>query len=114
MVRTNTKAFHFCKNLFLLLATCNDCSCNKCDLDSTFLAYDSSVVRKRRPAKPKEVADATRTRKPIPVVFQLGKYRTAKHKKYAWTADSGATIAVTNRLDIFETIDNPAPNKVEV
>ena len=114
---TKSKAFHFCKTIALLLATCSATSdiCNACELTCTYLAYDSGIVRKRRIAKPKEVVDATRPPRRTQVVFNLGKGRTAKHKSASWTTDSGATVSVTNRLDIFETIDDVSPNvKVRV
>ena len=107
----HARAFHFCKNLFLLLATSLDAPCKDCSLSSTYLAYDASVVRKRRVAKPKEVFDATRPPSQRPVAFSIAQGRTAKHKSHSWTADSGATIGVTNRLDIFETIDDVQPRK---
>ena len=37
--------------------------------------------------------------------------RTRKHKKQHWTADSGATVSVTNCISLFESIDDIAPNK---
>ena len=105
-------AFHFCKNLFLLLATCNDSNqCASCHCSTTYLAYDSSLVRKRRPPKPREVTDATRPCRPKPVAFTIANGRTAKHKKHSWTADSGCTLSVTNRIDLFETIDDAQPRK---
>ena len=78
---------------------------------TTYLAYDSSLVRKRRPPKPREVTDATRPRRPKPVAFTIANGRTAKHKKSSWTADSGCTLSVTNRIDLFETIDDAQPRK---
>ena len=41
----------------------------------------------------------------IPRRFQ----RTAKHKTFV--TDTGATISVTNRADIFHTVDDYAPNE---
>jgi len=55
------------------------------------------------------VADATPPPKQRPIAFEIARGRTAKHKKYAFTCDSGATISVCNRLDIFETIDDLSP-----
>jgi len=107
----NGKAFHFCQQICLLLATCSsvDQCCQSCNLDTSYLAYDSSIVRKRRPARRTEVADATPPPKQRPIAFEIARGRTAKHKKYAFTCDSGATISVCNRLDIFETIDDLSP-----
>ena len=108
----SSKAFHYCQTLALLLATscASNNSCNDCKLDTTYLAYDSGIVRKRRTAKTKEIVDATRPPKATKVVFEIGKGRTAKHKKSSWTTDSGATCSVTNRLDLFETVDDINPH----
>ena len=102
----HARAFHFCKNLFLLLATSLDAPCKDCSLSSTYLAYDASVVRKRRVAKPKEVFDATRPPSQRPVAFSIAQGRTAKHKSHSWTADSSVsrTVLGGNGLRRHETI----------
>ena len=92
----NGKAFHFCQQICLLLATCSsvDQCCQSCNLDTSYLAYDSSIVRKRRPARRTEVADATPPPKQRPIAFEIARGRTAKHKKHAFTCDSASTDAV--------------------
>mmetsp|Transcript_3749 Transcript_3749/g.8136 ORF Transcript_3749/g.8136 Transcript_3749/m.8136 type:complete len:255 (-) Transcript_3749:258-1022(-) len=122
--KRDSKAFHFCKNIFLLLATCSNAEhaeCNDCQQNTTYLAYDAALVRKRRPAKQSEVFDASRPSKQPKVVFNIGAHaRTAKHKQHAFsnsgdrkrnafTVDSGASVSVTNDLNIFETIGEIAP-----
>lgn len=105
-----TPAFVFCKQLRALLvcasAVCNSATC--CDPGTTFLPRQDRIVLKHRVAKPVE-----RRRQPAAAAFELGdlpKRRTAKHKKQ-FTPDTGATVSVTNRADIFLSIDDYAPNK---
>ena len=83
--------------------------CNGCKHDTVFFPQRDSLVKKYRQAREHELRTKCDSQA---AVFQLvGKHRTKKHKRNKWTMDSGATVSVTNRLDLLETIDQWHPRK---
>ena len=110
-------AFAFCSLLNILVAG-QAANCSACQSDTTFAVNADGIVRKRRAAKLAELERSIQSRD---VAFQLHGFsssfsRTRKHhashrKGKSFIVDSGASATVTNRLDIFELIDDYHPNK---
>lgn len=73
-------------------------------------------LHKNRPPKPHDVQKRDPHSSNNQVDFELvGRgQRTAKHKKASpssWIPDSGATISCTNRIDLFETVEDYSPDR---
>ena len=105
----SASAFNFCNALNVVLAAAA-CMPNGgcCQQERVYLPRINKIIFKDRVAKPAEIKE------PEPTAFELRDVprqwkRTAKHKRFI--TDTGATISVTNRADIFLTIDDYAPNK---
>ena len=105
-------AFNFCNVLKTILTTAVACqSKGCCQQEKVYLPRTNKVVFKDRVAKPEEVSKSTSA---DPAAFELRDIprrwqRTAKHKRFI--TDTGATVSVTNRADIFLSIDDYSPNK---
>jgi transposase InsO family protein len=125
-----TTPFNFCFSIFCLVASAHASEsanrCPDCIPNVTYKCGVDGITRHRRPPKTKEISRAEKSRnKRKNVSFTLStnlSNRTNKHKtiylaheskrcKGKWTPDSGATVSVTNRIDLFETIDDHFPNK---
>lgn len=102
-------AFNFCKALNALVVCSAVHATGCCQTSRVYLPRPTSVVFKERSAKQIEASS-----KPQPSAFELHDIpkrwqRTAKHKRFI--TDTGATVSVTNRADIFHTIDDYSPGK---
>ena len=119
---TKNAPFNFCFSIFSLLAasSASENRCPECNPNVTYKCGTNGLSRHRRPTKPKELARTSKSVK-FQISNELSK-RTNKHKKSyisnlskkhrsSWTPDSGATVSVTNRVDLFETIEDHFPNK---
>ena len=110
-------AFLFCSLLNVLVAG-ESANCFACQQNTTFAADADGIVRKRRAAK---IAELQRSIQSRDIAFQLHGFnnafsRTSKHHSShrngkSFVVDSGASVTVTNRLDIFESIEDYHPDK---
>ena len=111
--------FIFCANL-CVLAACAAHLCPQCETTRTYIVSNESLKRKKRQPKASDSTEINHSK----IKFAIGKGRTAKHKNqsfrlpqaYAvnskgskWCTDSGATVSVTNRLELFESIEQWNP-----
>jgi len=110
-------AFLFCSLLNVLVAG-QSANCFACQQNTTYAADTDGIVRKRRAAKLAELERSIQSRD---VTFQLSgfsksssrtnKHHTSNRKGKSFVVDSGASVTVTNRLDIFESVEDYHPNK---
>ena len=108
--------FYCCSLYHCMLAAAHAEGCAFCHTDRVYLADSDELVCKRRAAKLSELQHKLSSNE---LVFELCDIhtRTAKHKHASskgsstWTPDTGATVTVCNRLDLFETIEDYKPNK---
>ena len=110
-------AFYFC-TLLNALVSAQSANCFACHQNITYAADADGIVRKRRAAKLGELQRSMQSRD---VAFQLHGFgnsfnRTKKHhtshrQAKSFIVDSGASATVTNRLDLFESIEDYHPNK---
>ena len=89
----------------------NSPTCPCCPIEQTLFANANGIQRRRRDARKDELERRVNQSN---VVFSMASSknigRTNKHKRHAWCPDSGANVSVTNRLDIFETIEQYHPD----
>ena len=96
------------------MAATADNQCSECVHDTTFFTNKQGVQFKRRPPKVTELSQPTRYESTFRLLAQN---RTNKHKQNPFTSgkqpfnvDSGATVSVTNDINVFESIDELRPN----
>ena len=109
--KASVPAFNFCSALNSILIASVACADGCCSTEKVYLPRPDKVIFKDRVAKPAEIGD-----KADPAAFELHDiprkwHRTAKHKQKNFVPDTGSTISVTNKADIFLTIDDYSPQK---
>ena len=115
--QTQRTAFAFCSLLNILVAG-QSANCSGCQTDTTFAVNADGIVRKRRAAKLAELERSIQSRD---IAFQLHgfnnsfsrsrKHHTSHRNGKSFIVDSGASVTVSNRIDIFESIEDYHPDK---